>query len=270
MSRRHRSFMLAAVAVGLLSTWVGRAEAFGCYRGGGFGYRGNYFGGATYYSGTYWPSYGGAFYPTYYPAAPELSDEDKYLGSKEKGDRLMGRSQFSQAATEYANAKRRAERAWGAKSRQAKAADKLRRQARDLFARYGNAPRGLDYGRAKEKGDSYFDKGKYARAIRQYEDALQKSFTKEQAKEASALLVKARDYKAGRRRPQRVTRRPQTLVVRGDRAMIRGQFGEAVENYAAALSGAIREHGAGSPEVKQLTDKLTLAQRRAQGGAQAD
>lgn len=269
MSRRTRSFMLAAVAACFLGGLVGQAEAFGCYRGG-FGYRGTYFGGATYHSASYIPAFGAAYYPTFYPAAPELSDEDKYEGSKQKGDRMMGRSQFSKAAAEYANAKRRARRAWGAKSRQAKEAERLRRQARDLFARYGNAPRGMDYSRAKEKGDAAFDRGKYDRAIRQYEDALKKAFTKEQAKEASALVVRARDYKAGRRRPSATRRTPQTLIQRGDVAMASGRFGQAIENYATALSSAIREHGAGSAQVRQLTDKLTRAQRRAQGGAQAD
>lgn len=228
------------------------AQAFGHRYGYGYGYGFSqpYFAQSVHYS-TYWPSYMGAGYEP-------LSDEDMYLGSKRKGDRNMQRGQFSTATREYRNALQRATKFWGAKSKQAKQAQALLARAQDSYQKYGDARRGANFGRARDKGDRYFDRGNYKRALAQYQDALKRAHTDEQAQQAVALVVRAKNALAGK-----PTQRHQITLdkkTRGDQALESGDFQQALGFYASALTRSIKLHGAESRQTRELTKLITKAQ----------
>ncbi len=257
-----RSFALTS-ALFMLGFLANSVEANTCRRyGGGFGYGyvnpypvGGYypFGAPAYVDPLYWPPGQGAGY--------SLTDEDRYLGSKRKGDRSMRRNRYSEAAREYRNAYHRATTAWGEESRQAQEAQRLAQVAQEKLERYGDAQAGRDYISAKRKGDRFFARRDFDRAAAQYKDALDRAHTPKQATEASALLVKAQNAKAGFR-----TSSPaiswRELEAQGDQAVQAGQYEHASEFYAEALILAKRTGNAQS-RVAGITVKLTRSQRLA-------
>lgn len=273
----HRSLRTAPraalTALGLLV--LGASSGFAWGYCGTTGYRSMGYGFTPGFR-TYTPAAAYWGYDTYWPAYSYmdegLTDEDLYAGSKQKGDRMMGRGQFSGATREYRNAFRRASRAWGADSKQANTAKALLAKAQESFQKYGDARPGKDYGRAKRKGDRAFDRGDYARAIAQYEDALKRAHTDEQAQEAVGLLVRAKAARDGR--PALAAGAPavpsqdavQRLKQAGDLAMARGDFRSAVASYASALTRSIKLHGADSASTRTITQALTRAQEHLAGG----
>jgi tetratricopeptide (TPR) repeat protein len=216
----------------------------------GYGFSQPYFGQSVHYS-TFTPAYAMGGYE-------QLTDEDMYLGSKRKGDRNMKRGLFSVATREYRNALKRASQFWGAKSTQAKEARSLLTQAQNSFQKYGDARPNQGYDRAKSKGDRFFDRGNFQRALAQYQDALKRAHTDEQAQQAVAMVVRAKDAITG----VPAQRRQETLDqrARGDEAMQSGDYQQALGFYASALTRSIKLNGADSRETMALTKMITRAQ----------
>lgn len=254
---RLRQLLLAA-SFGVLAALLvpSTGLAFGHYSYGysyspGFGYSQPYLGPAVVQYSTFAPAYMSPGYET-------LSDEDMYLGSKRKGDRLMKRGQFSAATREYRNAVNRATKFWGARSQQAKESGTLLAKAQQSFQKYGDAARNQDFGRAKSKGDRYFDRGDFRRALAQYEDALKRAHTDEQAQSAVAMVVRAKEALEGPTSTKMDENRD--LRVRGDEAMEAGNYQQALGFYASALTRSIKVHGADSAQTQALTRSITRAQ----------
>jgi tetratricopeptide (TPR) repeat protein len=239
-----------------------QSEAFGYGYSSGYGngFARPFFSQSVYYS-TMYPSYMGTGYVG--AGYEQLSDEDMYLGSKRKGDRMMKRGQFSGATREYRNALKRATKFWGKRSKQAKEANLLLARAQDSFQQYGNARNSKRFLRAKSKGDRFFDRGNYKRALAQYQDALKRAHTDDQAQEMAALVVRAKDALTGA--PARRRRETQDKRARGDEAMDKGNYQQALGFYASALTRTIKLHGADSQKTQELTRLITRAQEGMSG-----
>jgi hypothetical protein len=121
-----------------------------------------------------------------------LSNEERYLGAKHKGDRAAERGNWKQAATQYQDAWDRATHFWGEGSRQAQEAVAALRRARFKSRLRGKITARGDFQTTLRRGHRARRRGDGEAAARAYREALRRARTSAQGEEAAEWLAAVR------------------------------------------------------------------------------
>ena len=197
---------LATIFALTLLGGVPSAGAWGWHRGhpapGSFGYRGRSacrgagFG-LGYRLGPSWRYANPRLLPPPPPYIP-LTNEERYQGAKQKGDRAADRGDWPKAIAQYRDAQGRATRFWGQDSRQAQEATALLQRAETKFRVGADAAPGGSFREAMGRADRAMVRGDWRRAEAGYRKAVLRARSVEQARQAAGLAEAAHQRAGGR------------------------------------------------------------------------